>query len=396
MADPSSSSDQPSHGPPPGGRPPVDPSGSATPPPPPPAYAPAPAGEAGGRRRGLLSRMLGSAVLGLLVLSILLNLYMGVLVYRMTGLGVTEQVYQPGESLERIVILPVEGLIVEETYNFVRQAMRKLRDDPPAAIVLRVDSPGGGVGASDRTLDAIKRFRSEMRAQDDMDVPLIASFGSYAASGGYYVAMDADRIIAEPTTSTGSIGVIAQAFTLEQLMDKVGVTAEIITSSDSTRKDMLNTFRAWEDDDRAKLRQILDNNYEQFVDVVDAGRADLTRDEVRALATGEVFTVDAAQEHELIDDVGYLADAIDAAAAAADIDVEPQVTIMRPPGGMGLLGLLLGRAPTTAGTEVPMSVAELANDAELTDLSPKRVRDWLHEASTPRMMYLAPFAVQSE
>lgn len=388
MAEPHSSDSDASSGGTPAGRPPVDPSGAAVPPPPPPGYAPpAAAPEPSGRRGGIMSRLLGSTVLGLLVFSIVLNVYMGVLVYRM-GAGPTEALYQRGVSDERIVILPFEGLIREGTYDFARRALRQLRDDPPAAIVLRIESPGGGVGASDRILGEIKRFRSRME-REGLSVPIVASFGSFATSGGYYVAMAADQILAEPTSTTGSIGVIAQAFTLEDLMDKIGVTPEIIVSTGSTQKDMLNTFRHWEDDDRAKLRQVLDNNYEQFVEVVYTGRQNvLSRDEVRDLATGEIFTADVAREKRLIDGVGYLADAIAAAAEAADIDVEPRVTLMRPSGGMGLLGLIAGRA-SEARAERSESMS-LADAVDLARLSPRQVRDWLLEASMPRVMYLAP------
>lgn len=373
------------------GRPPVDASAAAVPPPPPPpGYAPPPA-DAGKPRGGLLSKFLGSGVLALLVISLLANAYMAVLVYRMVGVGITERVYQPGESVERIVILPLEGLIREDTYDFVRQALRQLRDDPPAAIVLRVESPGGGVGASDRALGELNRFRERMDDQG-VNVPVIASFGSYATSGGYYLAMAADEIYAEPTSITGSIGVIAQAFTLQEMMDKIGVTPEIVTSTDSTRKDQLGTFRQWDDQDRAKLREILDVHHEQFVRVVRDGRAEqLDEQQVRELATGEVFTAEIAKRRELIDEVGYLAEAIDAAAAAAGIDVEPHVTRVHRP-TPGLLGLFAGRATERAGERDAgaISLEDVARGIDLSEISPRRVRDWLHEASMPRLMYLPP------
>ena len=359
----------------PSGRPPVDPTGSAAPPTPPPGYEPTSSHASQNGRSSPVATIFKLATSGTLIVlligSLAANIYLGYLVSEMMA-GPREATYQPGAGTtdQRIVIVPIDGLIGEGTHSFLRSALDELRNDPPAAIILRVDSPGGGVGASDRMLHAIKRFRAEMK-QGGHDIPIVASFGSYAASGGYYVSMASDQIIAEPTCMTGSIGVIAQAFTVNELMNKVGVTPEIVTSTDSTKKDMLNTFESWDEQDRQKLRGILDTHYQQFVAVVAEGRdGKLSREQVQALATGEAFMAEEAEEKNLVDSVGYLTDAIDAAAQAAQITGEPRVTQMQRPVSFGLGSLVGGESP------------------RWSQMDAQAARHWLLEAASPRVMYL--------
>ncbi len=348
-------------------RPPVDPTGVATPPPPPPNYVPMPY-PAAPRGGGALTRIATSLIVTLLIGSVVLNVYLGVIVASMYG-GVNEKSYLPGDSDGRIVILPIEGLIDSSTADFVHDALRHLREKKPAAIVLRVDSGGGYVAPSDQIWQELSTYKSET------GVPIIASFGSTAASGGYYVAALADQIIAEPTTITGSIGVIAQGFTVHELLDKIGVTPEVIASTESTEKDLLNPMRAWDERDRAKIRVILDSAYERFVDVVHQGRGatvSMTEEEARAVATGEVFTLREAMDRKLVDQEGYLADAITAAQKAGGIpaSVKPNVTRIGPPRSFSVLNLM-------GAADVP----------DLTALDPNRVRGWAHELSAPRLMY---------
>src|SRR5690606_2688533 len=109
-----------------------------------------------------------------------------------------------------------------------------LRENKPKALILRIDSGGGTVGASDRIWNELARFRQET------EIPIVASFGSIAASGGYYIAAGADHIIAEPTCITGSIGVMANVMTFDRLLDKVGVTPEVLVAQGSPEKDVAN------------------------------------------------------------------------------------------------------------------------------------------------------------
>lgn len=357
-------------------RPPVEFGPPQGPPPPPPGYAPAvyppPAPAAAPRRRGaggIIGWVMSSLLGTVLVFSLFLNAYFFVFFVSMR-MGPTEEVYIEGDGGQRIVVLPIEGLIDDGTAAFVHDALQALRDNPPKAIILRVDSGGGYVTPSDQIWKRIDDFKRKT------GIPIVASFGSTAASGGYYVAASADAIVAEPTCITGSIGVIAQAFTFNGLLDKVGVTPEVITSTDSTRKDLLNPMRPWTEQDRQKLRSVLDSAYERFVQVVHQGRQQvvpgLTLEEVRQVATGEFFTVADAIRLKLVDQEGYLIDAVEAAKARAGLapGTQPQVSWMHRPRPFGLGGLL--------GS---------SSDASFSDITGKELRSWMLELGTPTMLY---------
>jgi protease-4 len=221
----------------------------------------------------------------------------------------------------------VHGVIADEAAQFVRQAVRSLSHNKPAAIVLRVDSPGGSVSASDRIWNELKNFRKE-----NSGVPIVASYGGVAASGGYYISCGADHIVAEPTTITGSIGVIAQGFTLERLLDKIGVTPEVQHSDRATMKDSLSPMRKWGPQDHELLADILNAAHARFVAVVAEGRKGhltLAQIEANNLDSGAPFTTAEAIKNNLIDQEGYLSDAIDKAAALANLPVgTAQVTVI--------------------------------------------------------------------
>ncbi len=348
-------------------RPAVTP-GPAMPPPPPPGYYPPPPPQK--PRGGVLARIVASVVTSVLVLSILVNIYLGGMLVSMTS-GPSEATYQPGNADHRIVILPIRGLIDDDAYEFVRRSLQQLRQEPPKALVLRVDSGGGFVAPSDQIWHELERFKKETA------IPIVASFGSIAASGGYYVAMAADHLLAEPTTVTGSIGVMAQAFTIDQLLGKVGVTPEVLVATDSPEKDTANDImRPWTERDRQQVRTLLDHAHRQFVVAVTTGRSGaLSEEEIREVAKGQIFTAHEAEAARVVDGIGYLEDAIAEAASRANVPagVDPRVTVIRQPRGFGMLGLL--------GSRSSGSIAEL---------SPGKLRAWLIEQTLPRLMYLCP------
>ncbi len=293
-------------------------------PPPPPGqvvYAAAPAPARGG---GIGSRIIVGLIGTLLLLSITANFYLGSMVAVLTS-STHEATWEAGDANQRIVIIPVSGVINDSTAGFVRQSLSSIEENPPAAIVLRVDSPGGTVGASDRIWHMLKQFK------DEHNTTIVASFGGVAASGGYYVSMQCDHIMAEPTSLTGSIGVVASGFTVDKLLDKVGVTPELIASSKSDKKTQGSPFEAWTPDDRAALRQRLDVIHNRFIEIVEEGREGKLTNGVEVWATGEVFTADNAKTEGLVDSVGYLEDAIEQAKTLASISGDPLVTIIRPP-----------------------------------------------------------------
>lgn len=342
------------------------PPGTQPPPPPPwwPPYSPGP--PLVSKRRLIFTRVVSGLITSTFIFSIVLNIYLVIMVASMFA-GPSESTYAEGDRRRRIVIVPINGAIGDQTAKFVHAALKRLKDNPPKAVILRVDSPGGGVAASDRIWHELVQFKQETH------IPLVASFGSSATSGGYYIAALADHILAEPTTVTGSIGVIAQAFTLQELLRKVGITPEIIAATAATKKDRLNPMREWTDEDRAVLRMILDDAYERFVDVVAQGRQGrLTAEEVRALATGEVYTCAQAISNKLVDEQGYLDAAIAKAKELAGIpaDVTPMVTTMAPSESLGWLGLLRGPGQ------------------ELDAVSGRQLQQWLQELTVPRFEYL--------
>ncbi len=324
------------------------------------------------RSRGILSKFFGGLMLSLLVMSIIANVYLAGIIAMLTG-GPHEVTYRHAETKDRIVILPVEGMITAGTQDFIEQSLQTIAaapNDMPRAIILRVDSPGGYVGPSDRILNMIERFQKKHPS-----IPIVASYGSVAASGGYYVSASCDKIFAEPTCTTGSIGVIIAAFTYGDLMKKIGVEPRVFIADGSPKKDVANNpFRPMEERDEEKIKDLLNNAHEQFVAVVTRGRAGvLSPDEVKALANGDTYNTKEAVANKLIDGAGYLDDVIEETKKIAKITGDVRVTWMHMPRGFNPLGSILGQG-RSAAPGLPTSGEE--------------VRDWLRDASHPRLEYL--------
>ncbi|MEA3341096.1 MAG: signal peptide peptidase SppA [Chloroflexota bacterium] len=180
------------------------------------------------------------------------------------------------------------------------------------AVVLRVNSPGGSVVASDEIYHALL----------DFEKPVVVWMGEMAASGGYYISCGSDYVFAHPDTLTGSIGVISQFINAEDLMDEIGVDVVVITSG--PRKDMGSLFREMTEDEQALWQEVTDEIYAGFVELVAEAR-DLPLETVRELADGRVYTGRQAQELGLVDEVGVLDDAIAKAAKLGGIEGQPQV-----------------------------------------------------------------------
>jgi len=216
------------------------------------------------------------------------------------------------------------GLIEEEsTVERVHAELKKAADDTRVkAVVLRVNSPGGGVTASDDVYGEIVRYKKERK------VPVVAALGDVAASGGYYVACAADRIVAHPTTTTGSIGVIMTGLNLEGLLAKVGVRNQTFKAGE--HKDILSPFRGATPDERRIVQSILDDLHTRFVSVVRESRAGLDLRRLAELTDGRIFDAPQALQAGLIDQIGDLHAAIDAARAAAHVDEARVVAYRRP------------------------------------------------------------------
>lgn len=199
---------------------------------------------------------------------------------------------------DRVGVVEVVGPITDS-----KQFLEDLRDfedsDSVKAIVIRVDSPGGGVAPSQEMYEAIKRVRQKKK--------VYASMGSLAASGGYYIAAAAEKIYANPGTMTGSIGVIMQQPNVEGLLRWAGVSMNTITAG--KLKDSGSPFRAMTPDERSYLEAMLKDVHEQFIAAVANGRG-LDAEEVRPHADGRVFTGRQAKDMKLVDELGGLEDAV--------------------------------------------------------------------------------------
>ncbi len=195
------------------------------------------------------------------------------------------------------------------------------KDDHIKALILRVNTPGGTVTSSDILFHEIQQFR------EDQHIPVITSIMDIGASGGYYLAMASDYIMAHPSSITGSIGVIMLTLNAEGLLEKVGVTPTAIMSG--PKKAMGSPFRAMQDDEREIFQRVIDSLFEQFVSVIKQGRPQLTEDQIRTLADGRIYTAKEAQSHGLIDAIGYLDEAIDQAKTLAKLKQAKVITYSR-------------------------------------------------------------------
>jgi len=218
-------------------------------------------------------------------------------------------------SDDRIALIRVEGVILDSQATIGE--LKRFSENPSVkAIVIRIDSPGGGVVPSQEIYDAVKRIRNKNNKA------VIASMGSVAASGGYYIAAATDRIVANPGTLTGSIGVIMETANVEGLLQKIGVEGVIIKSG--KYKDVGSPLRKMSADERGLLQAVMDDVHKQFIEAVAEGRS-LELRAAQALADGRVFTGRQAKEAKLVDELGDLEDAIQLAAEVVGIEGEPKV-----------------------------------------------------------------------
>ena len=235
----------------------------------------------------------------------------------------------------RVAIVELEGVILEVD-DIVRE-LKAHRDNPTVkAVVLRVNSPGGVVAPTQELHDAVIRLRQAGK-------PVVASLGSVAASGGYYVAVACDQIYANPGTLTGSIGVIMQLANLEQLFKKVGVDYVVVKAGQF--KDIGNVARAMTPDERRVMQALLDDVHGQFIGAVVAGRK-LPREDVARFADGRVFSGVQAKDLHMVDALGGLEDAVLAAAKLAGIPTPPSV--IRPRRRFSIIDLLRNQFGGTA------------------------------------------------
>ena len=219
---------------------------------------------------------------------------------------------------DKVGVIEVIGVIADSK-QIIEQLQSFSDNESIKAIVLRVDSPGGGVGPSQEIHDEVKAATARK--------PVVVSMGSVAASGGYYIAAPANEIVANAGTITGSIGVVMQFTNFEELLGKIGLSSVVVKSGE--HKDIGSPTRPMTEADRLVLQSLIDDVHSQFVMSVAEGRQ-LDEQVVRELADGRIFTGRQAKEMGLVDKLGNLNVAIAAAAQRAGIDGEPNVVY--PPG----------------------------------------------------------------
>jgi len=214
---------------------------------------------------------------------------------------------------EKVGVLEVKGVIAN-IQPTIDELVKFRKDGSVKAVVVRIESPGGGVSPSQELYQEIRRTVQVK--------PVVVSMGSVAASGGYYIACAAQKIYANPGTITGSIGVILQFTNFEELLRKIGFRMEVVKSG--PYKDVGNPGREMTAEEKAYLQEMVNNVHQQFVRDVARGRH-MKVEKVREVADGRIFTGEQAMELGLVDELGNLKDAINAAAKMAAIEGEPKI-----------------------------------------------------------------------
>ncbi len=267
---------------------------------------------------------------------IVLSIFMVVLIV----ISVIFAMFQKNIPLtEKVAVVRIEGPIFDSG-NVISEIKEYVKDQSVKALILRVDSPGGAVAPSQEIYEEIKKAAAKKK--------VVVSMGSVAASGGYYVSAPADRIVANPGTLTGSIGVIMEIPNVEGLMDKIGIKTEVIKTG--RHKDMASVFRKLGKEERDILQGVLDDVHEQFIKAVSEARK-MPVEVVRELADGRVFTGRQAIDAGLVDELGNLEDAINIAAKLAGITGEPHVVSKKEK--FSIIDILKGKFPKQLTDIVP-------------------------------------------
>ena len=246
---------------------------------------------------------------GLLAIGVILVLFFSALLLMVRFSG------KPGRLPfgDKIAVVEIQGVITQSS-RVIEEIHQHLADDGVKAIILRIDSPGGGVGPSQEI------HREVVKAKEKKKI--VASMGAVAASGGYYVACASDLIVANPGTITGSIGVIMQFSNFEDLLKKIGIKGVVLKSGE--HKDIGSPFREMTPEEKKIMQGTLDNVHQQFIQAVAKGRKP-DRGKVIPIADGRIMTGEQAQQLGLVDKLGNLQDAIDEATKLAGITGKPQI-----------------------------------------------------------------------
>jgi len=239
----------------------------------------------------------------------------------------------------KVAVLPVTGLIADSE-STIEQLRKFSKDDSVKAIVLRINSPGGGVGPSQEIYEEVRKLKGKK--------VVVASMGALAASGGYYIACAAQKIYANPGTITGSIGVIMQFVNVKDLIEKIGLKGMVVKSG--VFKDIGSPVRDMKPEERELLQGVIDNVHSQFIGAVAEGRK-MDREKVAKIADGRIFSGEQAKALGLVDALGNLEDAVAEAGKLAKIEGEPRV-VTPPKKKLSILELLKEEAISIIGDKL--------------------------------------------
>jgi protease-4 len=307
-------------------------------------------------------------------------LFCGILVYSMsvkladyfdTSGGITEKYHSGSTSLsaDKIAIISVNGAIMDGD-GFAKKQIDKIRDDDSVkGVILRIDSPGGTVSGSDYIYHHLKKLRADKIAQlnkdnsgEPVDFPMIVSMGSMAASGGYYIAMavgdQPKSIFAEPTTTTGSIGVMIPHYDISGLLKEYDIKDDTIATH--PRKLMLSMTKEMSPEERELVRSYINESFTRFKDIIMDGRPQFKKDEaaLNELATGEIFTAGQAKKVGLVDEIGFIEDAIDRTLELAQLEKSKiRIVHYHSPSSLFDLGLAQSRAKQSSPLEAIMELS---------------------------------------
>lgn len=284
-----------------------------------------------------------------------------------------ETVIEPGDIGNRIALLSVDGTIQDvgsstpftaveyDHQNFLAQLEAILNDQTIQAVVLYVNSPGGGV------IESAEIYEKLIEIKEQRNIPIYVSMGSYAASGGYYISSPADKIFAHKETITGSIGVIMQSYNFSELASNLGIEFETIKSG--AHKDMFGGTRPTTAEEKAMVQEMINESYEEFVDVIEKGRG-MSEADVKKVADGRIMGGSQALKAGFVDEIGGLEDTI--AAVRSDFGLEDAEVFEYESNFGGLTSML--------GMKVSSFFGPSPEQQFLTKL--------MSSNSGPRMMYL--------
>nr|WP_304219193.1 signal peptide peptidase SppA [Fredinandcohnia onubensis] len=284
-----------------------------------------------------------------------------------------ENVVIEGKGMDKILVLSVNGVIQDtgdvtsffqsagyQHQSFLKMIEKAEEDKTVKGIILKVNSPGGGV------VESAEIHKKLTDLKEATDKPVYVSMGAMAASGGYYISAPADKIFATPDTMTGSLGVIMQGVNFSELAEKYGVKFETIKSG--PYKDIMSSYRDMTDEERQIMQTMVDNAYQGFVDVIADGR-NMSESEVRKIADGRIYDGRQAKENHLIDELGYFEDAVEA---------------MKKDYELGDINVVEYTANFGFGSLFSMSAKKIFSD----DIEMATMVHLLSQPNSPRMMYL--------